>query len=67
MPQDFKPIGAEMEAFALFYTAKLLNKKASCLMSVVDSKYIETVATPSERQNGLNNMIKLALESSIKC
>ncbi len=66
-PQDFNPIGAEMEAFALFYTAKLLNKKASCLMSVVDSKYIKTVATSEERQNGLNNMIKLALESSLKC
>ena len=66
-PQDFNPIGAEMEAFALFYTAKLLNKKASCLMSVVDSKYIKTVATSTERQNGLNNMIKLALESSLKC
>ena len=57
--------GAEMEAFALFYTAKVLNKKASCLMSVVDSKYIKEVATPEERQTGLNNMIKLALESAV--
>ncbi len=64
-PQDFNPIGAEMEAFALFYTAKLFNKKASCLMSVVDSKYIKAVATSEERQNGLNNMIKLSLESAI--
>ena len=63
VPKDFNPIGSEMEAFALFYTAKILNKKASCLMSVVDSKYIKEVATPEERQTGLNNMIKLALES----
>lgn len=66
IPQDFDPVSAEMEAFALFYVAKILNKKATCLMSVVDSKYIKDIATPEERQSGLNNMIKLALESSLK-
>lgn len=65
VPDGFNPISAEMEAFALFYNAKLLNKKASCLMSVVDSKFISEVATTDERQNGLNNMIKLALDSAI--
>lgn len=64
IPKDFNPVSAEMEAFALFYLAKMLNKKASCLMSVVDSKYIKEVATPEERESGLNNMIKLALEST---
>lgn len=66
IPKDFNPVSAEMEAFALFYTSKLLNKKAACLMSVVDSKHIDKVATPEERQNGLNNMIKLALDSTLK-
>lgn len=66
IPEGFNPISAEMEAFALFYTAKLLNKKASCIMSVVDSKYIDKVATAEERQTGLNNMIRLALDSSLK-
>lgn len=66
IPNDFNPISAEMEAFALFYNAKLLNKKASCLMSVVDSKFITDVATAEERETGLNNMIKLALDSAIK-
>ena len=65
IPKDINPIGAEMEAFALFYNAKLLNKKAACLMSIVDSKYIDKIATPEERETGLNNMIKLALESAI--
>jgi len=65
LPKDFNPISAEMEAFALFYTAKLLNKKAACIMSVVDSKYIDKVATTEERQTGLNNMITLALESTL--
>ena len=66
VPEGFNPLSAEMEAFALFYVAKILNKKAACLMSVVDSKYIKDIATPEERQTGLNNMIKLALDSSLK-
>lgn len=66
VPSDFNPVSAEMEAFALFYTAKILDKKAACLMSVVDSKYIKEIATPEERQTGLNNMIKLALDSILE-
>lgn len=66
VPDNFNPVAAEMEAFALFYNAKLLNKKASCLMSVVDSKFIKDIATPEERKTGLNTMIKLALDSAIK-
>lgn len=66
IPEGFNPVSAEMEAFALFYIAKILNKKASCLMSVVDSKYIKEIATSEERQSGLNTMIKLALDSSLK-
>lgn len=64
LPEDLNPISGEMEAFALFYNAKFFGKKASCLMSVVDSRYIEDIATVEERQNGLNTMIKLALESA---
>ena len=66
LPENFNQVSVEMEAFALFYNAKLLNKKASCLMSVVDSKFIKNVATAEERQTGLNNMIKLALDAAIK-
>lgn len=66
VPNDFNPIACEMEAFALFYVAKLLNKNACCLMSVVDSKYISQVATIEERETGFNNMITLALEANLK-
>lgn len=66
IPDGFNPVSVEMEAFALFYNAKLLNKNASCLMSVVDSKFITDVATAEERETGLNNMIKLALDSAIR-
>ena len=67
--RDLKPIASEMEAFALFYIAKMLKKNASCLMSVVDtnvnSNLPKSSATSEERQYGLNNMIKLALESTL--
>lgn len=67
-PEGFNPIAAEMEAFALFYNAKLLNKNAACLMTVVDLplQNVKNTVTAEERQNGLNNMIKIALDSAIK-
>ncbi len=66
IPKDFNPLCAEMEAFALFYNAYSLGKKATAIMSVVDSKYIDTIATPEEREKGLNDMIELALDSCLK-
>lgn len=68
VPEGFNPIAAEMEAFALFYNAKLLNKNAACLMAVVDLPLVDVknLVTAEERQNGLNNMIKIALDSAIK-
>lgn len=65
LPKEYNISGAEMEAFALFYNAKLLNKKASCLLTVVDSYYYDEKATAEQRQNSLNQMIKLGLESAI--
>jgi len=66
LPQDLNICASEMEAFALFYNAKQLNKNAACLLTVVDSKYANQSLTPEERQLSLNNMIKLALETAIK-
>ena len=65
IPKEYNITGSEMEAFALFYNAKLLNKNASCLLTVVDSYYYNEQATAEQRQNSLNNMIKLGLESAI--
>ena len=65
LPKEYNISGAEMEAFALFYNAKLLNKKASCLLTVVDSYYYDEKATAEQRQNSLNQMIRLGLESAI--
>ena len=66
IPKDINPIAAEMEAFSLFYVAKYLDKKAACLMSVVDvanTSSQKASATAEERETGLNKMITLALES----
>lgn len=65
IPDKYNITGSEMEAFSLFYNAKLLNKNASCLLTVVDSYYYNEEATSQQRQNSLNNMIKLGLESTL--
>lgn len=60
-------LACEMEGFALFHIAEVLNKEAAMLMTVVDSKYEpnNTIST-EDRQTSLNDMIKLALETIIK-
>jgi len=64
MPEDI--IGAEMESFGLFYLAKMLNKKAACLLTVVDLHYKKGEVSAEDRQTSLNNMIKLALETTLR-
>lgn len=66
LPQGLNMIAAEMEAFALLYNAQVLNKKAACMMSVVDSRFSTKQATTEERQLGLTNMIELALDSTLE-
>lgn len=65
IPKDLNPISVEMEAFALLYTAKKLNKHASCIMTVVDSIFQKEHASSEERETSLNNMIELALDSIV--
>ena len=64
LPKDI--IASEMEAFALFYIAKELNKKASCLLTVSDSIYENKKISPIARQNNLKSMIELALDTSLE-
>lgn len=65
IPKEYKYLGIEMESFALFYNAKLLNKNASCLMTVVDTPFKDVHATSDERLLGLDRMIMVALESVV--
>ena len=64
LPKDI--IAAEMESFSLFYLAKYLNKKAACLLTVVDIPAQKNQVSAEERQLALNDMIKVSLESCLK-
>ena len=65
IPKDLNIIAAEMESFAIFYLAKLFNKKASCLLTVVDSHYKKEELSAEDRQNSLDKMTLVALDSII--
>lgn len=66
IPSDIKVMAEEMEGYAVCLTAEKLGADASVLLSVTDSPYINGVVSNEDRQNSLNSMIKLALESIIK-
>ena len=65
-PNDLNSLACEMEAFALFYMAKRFNRNASCLATIVDSKYEDVVVSSTDREKSLDDMIVLALEAIIK-
>lgn len=54
----------EMESFALFNNARVLGKKAACLLTISDSFVTSEVTTAEERQNSFTNMMKIALEAA---
>lgn len=58
-------LGVEMESFALFHNAKILNKRAACLLTVTDNFETNEKIDASDRQNSLTNMIEIALESTL--
>lgn len=62
----YNVLGVEMESFALFINAKLLGKKASTLLMVSDCFLTNDKLTSMEREQGLDNLIVLALEASLK-
>ena len=66
LPKEDKIMGSEMESFALFYTAKHLGKNAACLLTVSDSLCKNEELTSEQRQNSMNDMIELALETTLK-
>ena len=55
----------EMESFALFCNALKLNKRAACILTISDNLITKAETTPLERQTALNDMITLALESTL--
>lgn len=63
VPSNIKLLCNEMEAFGLFHVAELCGKKASALVSIVDSPYENVMLSADEKEKKLNDMIILALES----
>lgn len=64
--KDDDYLATEMEAFGLFYIANKFKRKATCLLTVVDSFYDKNSLTSEERERSLDMMITLALDSVIK-
>ena len=60
-----KCLCTEMESFALLYNAKMLNKKAACLLTISDNLITKEETTSKEREVGFNEMMELALETAI--
>ncbi|MDD6224443.1 MAG: purine-nucleoside phosphorylase [bacterium] len=63
--KKYNILGAEMETFALFSNAKTLNKKATCILTVSDNLVTKQETTSEERQKAFNDMIEIALESTL--
>lgn len=55
-------IAVEMESFALFHNAKVLGKKAACLLTVSDNLVTKEETSSEERQNAFTKMMEIALE-----
>lgn len=59
---EYNCVAVEMESFALFANAKVLNKKATCLVTISDSLVTHEATTAAERQEAFSEMMKIALE-----
>ncbi|WP_294452222.1 purine-nucleoside phosphorylase [uncultured Gemmiger sp.] len=54
-------VAVEMESFALFHNAKVLGKRAACLLTISDSFVSPEITTPEQRQTSFTAMMKVAL------
>ena len=66
IPGNIKPIAEEMEAYALVHVANSFNRKATAIVTAVDSKFSDDVLSIEDREKSLDNMITLALDAIIK-
>ena len=58
-------LAVEMESFALFHNANVLNKRAACILTVSDSLVTHEETTSEERQTAFEQMMKIALDAAI--
>ena len=66
LPKDLNITGCDMESFVVFYLAEYFKREAACLLTVVDSHATHTLVSPIDRENSLNDMVKVALDAIIK-
>ncbi len=66
LAEEYGCQAVEMETFALFSNAKLLNKNAGCILTISNSLITNEETTSEQREKGLDDMITLALESGIR-
>lgn len=66
IPNGFDIKAEEMECFGLLHIASKLNKKAACILTIVDTPYYDEVISSEDREKGLDNMIKVALNAITK-
>lgn len=66
MYNEHECLAVEMESFALFHNANVLNKRASCLLTVSDSLVTKEETTSAERQTAFEQMMKIALATATK-
>ena len=65
-PEAYKDaLCVEMESFALFHNAKVLNKKAACLLTISDSLVTHQETTAQERELSFTQMMKIALDGAV--
>ena len=63
-PEKYGANCVEMESFALFHNAKVLGKKAACILTISDSLVTHQETSADERQNAFTAMMKIALEAA---
>lgn len=63
--EKHKCVCTEMESFALFHNARVLGKKAACLLTISDSLVTGESASPMARQTAFTDMMKIALEACL--
>ncbi len=63
---DLGCIAVEMETYALLYNAKKFHKSATSILTISDNLITHEEIDPIEREQKLDEMIVLALESIIK-
>ncbi|MBQ9987395.1 MAG: purine-nucleoside phosphorylase [Erysipelotrichales bacterium] len=64
--KDHGCLAVEMESFALFSNAKVLGKRAACIVTISDNLVTHQGLSAKERETSFTNMMKIALETAIQ-